>query len=136
MANGIACSFHDENARVLQARSRVSAQNADSLALLHGSATRLIGESRAFTEGGLAAIFPPMGLEQHRKRIQLAIDWALDPKILPRRLREKCLMRHRRLRFHAYFPAVANPKKVPANLTFVQSRATNERIFFKLKRLY
>lgn len=47
---------------------------------------RMIGESRALAEGGLPAIFPPMGLEANRKGIQLAIDWALDQKILPRRL--------------------------------------------------
>jgi 4,5-dihydroxyphthalate decarboxylase len=32
------------------------------------------------------AIFPPIGLEANRKGIQLAIDWALDQKIIPRRL--------------------------------------------------
>ncbi|MCC2973615.1 phosphate ABC transporter substrate-binding protein [Massilia sp. IC2-476] len=47
---------------------------------------RMIKESRELTEGGLPAIFPPMGLEANRKGIQLAIDWALDQKILPRRL--------------------------------------------------
>ena len=47
---------------------------------------RMIKESRELTDGGLPAIFPPMGLEANRKGIQLAIDWALDQKILPRRL--------------------------------------------------
>jgi len=47
---------------------------------------RMIGESRALSEGGLPTIFPPMGLEANRKGLQLAIDWALDQKILPRRL--------------------------------------------------
>nr|WP_310591183.1 phosphate ABC transporter substrate-binding protein [Paraburkholderia sp. DHOC27] len=47
---------------------------------------RMIVESRALTEGGVPAIFPPIGLEQNRKGIQLAIDWALDQKIIPRRL--------------------------------------------------
>jgi 4,5-dihydroxyphthalate decarboxylase len=38
------------------------------------------------TEGGTPAVFPPLGLEQNRKGLQLAIDWALDQKILPHRL--------------------------------------------------
>ncbi|NRR33647.1 phosphate ABC transporter substrate-binding protein [Oxalobacteraceae bacterium] len=47
---------------------------------------RMIVESRELTEGGVPAIFPPIGLEQNRKGLQLAIDWALDQKIIPRRL--------------------------------------------------
>lgn len=47
---------------------------------------RMVVESRNLTEGGVPAIFPPIGLEQNRKGIQLAIDWALDQKIIPRRL--------------------------------------------------
>lgn len=47
---------------------------------------RMIAESRAQTEGGTPAVFPPLGLEANRKGLQLAIDWALDQKILPHRL--------------------------------------------------
>ncbi|WP_350030055.1 phosphate ABC transporter substrate-binding protein [Caballeronia sp. GAFFF2] len=47
---------------------------------------RMIVESRALTEGGVPAIFPPIGLEENRKGLQLAIDWALDQKIIPHRL--------------------------------------------------
>jgi 4,5-dihydroxyphthalate decarboxylase len=47
---------------------------------------RMIVESRNLTEGGVPAIFPPIGLEENRKGLQLAIDWALDQKIIPRRL--------------------------------------------------
>jgi len=47
---------------------------------------RMIVESRALTEGGVPAVFPPIGLEANRKGIQLAIDWALDQKIIPHRL--------------------------------------------------
>jgi len=47
---------------------------------------RMIAESRALTEGGLPAVFPPIGLEANRKGIQLAIDWALDQKVIPHRL--------------------------------------------------
>jgi 4,5-dihydroxyphthalate decarboxylase len=47
---------------------------------------RMVAESRALTEGGAPAVFPPLGLEANRKGLQLAIDWALDQKILPRRL--------------------------------------------------
>jgi 4,5-dihydroxyphthalate decarboxylase len=47
---------------------------------------RLVVESRAQTVGGVPAIFPPIGLEANRKGIQLAIDWALDQRIIPRRM--------------------------------------------------
>ena len=47
---------------------------------------RMIAQSRAQAEGGIPAIFPPIGLEANRKGIQLAIDWAFDQKIIPRRL--------------------------------------------------
>jgi 4,5-dihydroxyphthalate decarboxylase len=47
---------------------------------------RMISESRALTEGGTPAVFPPLGLEANRKGLQTAIDWALDQKIIPRRL--------------------------------------------------
>lgn len=46
---------------------------------------RMLAESRAQAEG-VPAAFPPMGLEANRKGIQLAIDWALDQKIIPHRL--------------------------------------------------
>ncbi|WP_206956849.1 phosphate ABC transporter substrate-binding protein [Trinickia acidisoli] len=46
---------------------------------------RMIVESRAQAEG-VPAVFPPIGMEANRKGIQLAIDWALDQKIIPRRL--------------------------------------------------
>lgn len=48
---------------------------------------RLVVESRALAEGGVPAVFPPLGLEANRKGLQLAIDWALDQKIIPHRLR-------------------------------------------------
>lgn len=47
---------------------------------------RMIVESRALTAGGVPAIFPPIGLEANRKGLQLAIDWALDQKIIPHRI--------------------------------------------------
>jgi 4,5-dihydroxyphthalate decarboxylase len=46
---------------------------------------RMVVESRAAAEG-VPAIFPPIGLEANRKGLQLAIDWALDQKVIPRRL--------------------------------------------------
>ncbi|MBN3752073.1 phosphate ABC transporter substrate-binding protein [Paraburkholderia sp. Tr-20389] len=46
---------------------------------------RMIVESRSLAEG-VPAIFPPVGPEANRKGLQLAIDWALDQKIIPRRL--------------------------------------------------
>jgi 4,5-dihydroxyphthalate decarboxylase len=30
--------------------------------------------------------FPPLGVEENRKGLQLAIDWALEQKIIPHRL--------------------------------------------------
>ncbi|WP_322044057.1 phosphate ABC transporter substrate-binding protein [Paraburkholderia sp. J67] len=45
----------------------------------------MIADSRAAAEG-VPAVFPPLGLEANRKGIQLAIDWALDQKIIPHRL--------------------------------------------------
>lgn len=47
---------------------------------------RLIRESRAQAEGGVPQVFPPLGLEANRKGLQTAIDWALDQKIIPRKL--------------------------------------------------
>jgi len=47
---------------------------------------RMIKESREQAEGGVPKVFPPLGLEANRKGIQLAIDWALDQKIIPHRL--------------------------------------------------
>lgn len=43
---------------------------------------RMAVESRALA-AGVPAIFPPVGLEANRKGLQLAIDWALDQKIIP-----------------------------------------------------
>ena len=47
---------------------------------------RMVKESRALTEGGVPAVFPPLGFEANRKCLQVAIDWALDQKIIPHRL--------------------------------------------------
>ena len=47
---------------------------------------RMIGESRDLTEGGLPDPFPPMGIEANRKGLQLAIEWAFEQKIIPRKL--------------------------------------------------
>ncbi|MGA7777396.1 MAG: phosphate ABC transporter substrate-binding protein, partial [Paraburkholderia sp.] len=43
---------------------------------------RMVVESRVLAEG-VPAVFPPIGLEANRKGLQLAIDWALDQKIIP-----------------------------------------------------
>jgi 4,5-dihydroxyphthalate decarboxylase len=59
----------------------VSRQRPDIVRELY----RMIVESRAQADT-LPAVFPPIGLEANRKGIQLAIDWALDQKIIPRRL--------------------------------------------------
>ncbi|OBR50021.1 phosphate ABC transporter substrate-binding protein [Paraburkholderia tropica] len=46
---------------------------------------RMLAESRALAQD-LPAIFPPIGFEANRKCLQLAIDWALEQKIIARRL--------------------------------------------------
>ncbi|KXV05823.1 phosphate ABC transporter substrate-binding protein [Caballeronia megalochromosomata] len=46
---------------------------------------RMVVESRANAES-VPAVFPLIGLEANRKGLQLAVDWALDQKIIPRRL--------------------------------------------------
>ncbi|KWF22064.1 hypothetical protein [Burkholderia pseudomultivorans] len=61
---------------------RVSKERPDIVRELY----RMIVESRVRTEGGVPTVFPPIGLEANRKGIQLAIDWALDQKIIPHRL--------------------------------------------------
>jgi 4,5-dihydroxyphthalate decarboxylase len=48
---------------------------------------RMIVESRSLAEGGVPAVFPPLGLEANRKGLEVAIEWALDQKIIPRRLK-------------------------------------------------
>ncbi len=47
---------------------------------------RMLGESRELTEGGVPDPFPPTGYEANRKGIEMAIDWALDQKLIPHRL--------------------------------------------------
>jgi len=46
---------------------------------------RMIVESRALTEGGAPAVYPPFVLEANRKGLQLAIDWSFEQRIVPRR---------------------------------------------------
>jgi 4,5-dihydroxyphthalate decarboxylase len=60
----------------------VSKKNPDVVREIY----RMLIAGRQQAEGGVPAIFPPIGLEANRKGIQLAIDWALDQKIIPRRL--------------------------------------------------
>jgi 4,5-dihydroxyphthalate decarboxylase len=60
----------------------LSQQRPDIVRELH----RMIVESRELTEGGVPKIFPPIGFDANRKGIELAIEWALDQKIIPRRL--------------------------------------------------
>lgn len=47
---------------------------------------RMLVESRAAADGGVPAIYPPVGLEANRKGIALAIDWAFEQKIIPHKL--------------------------------------------------
>ncbi|MFC0410151.1 substrate-binding domain-containing protein [Roseomonas elaeocarpi] len=45
---------------------------------------RMVVESRA--AAGEVGLLPPFGVEANRKGIELAIDWALEQRIIPRRL--------------------------------------------------
>lgn len=45
---------------------------------------RMLVEARAL--GDIPDPFPPMGLEANRKGLQLAIEWAFEQKIIPRKL--------------------------------------------------
>jgi len=48
---------------------------------------RMIVESRAATPSSkMPSVFPPIGLEANRNVLQMAIDWSLEQKIIPRRL--------------------------------------------------
>ncbi|MDE8350258.1 MAG: hypothetical protein POG74_12410 [Acidocella sp.] len=47
---------------------------------------RMLLESRNLTEGGVPVPYPPVGLEANRKGLQLAIDWAVDQKIIPEKI--------------------------------------------------
>jgi 4,5-dihydroxyphthalate decarboxylase len=47
---------------------------------------RMLVESRKAAPPEALATIPPLGLEANRKAIQLAIDWSLEQRIIPRRL--------------------------------------------------
>lgn len=47
---------------------------------------RLIAESRMAAPAGALSTIPPLGLEANRAALQLAIDWSVEQKIIPRRL--------------------------------------------------
>ena len=47
---------------------------------------RLIVESRQQAPAAALATIPPFGVEANRKGLELAIDWSLEQKIIPRRL--------------------------------------------------
>lgn len=47
---------------------------------------RLLAESRAQAPATVVAALPPLGFEANRKGIGMAIDWAFEQKIIPRRL--------------------------------------------------
>jgi 4,5-dihydroxyphthalate decarboxylase len=48
---------------------------------------RMISESRALAPQEEIATVPPLGLEANRKGLEMAIDWAFEQKIIPRRLK-------------------------------------------------
>lgn len=47
---------------------------------------RMLAESRAQAPAGALATLPPPGLDANRKGLALAIDWAHEQKIIPRRM--------------------------------------------------
>lgn len=47
---------------------------------------RLLAESRAQAPAAVVTALPPLGFEANRKGIGMAIDWAFEQKIIPRRL--------------------------------------------------
>lgn len=47
---------------------------------------RLLAESRAMASPESLTTYPPLGLEANRKGLQLAIDWAWEQKMIPRKL--------------------------------------------------
>lgn len=47
---------------------------------------RMIVESRAAAPASARATISPFGVEANRKALQMAIDWSLEQKIIPRRL--------------------------------------------------
>jgi 4,5-dihydroxyphthalate decarboxylase len=47
---------------------------------------RTIVESRAAAPANIRANLPPIGVEANRKTLQMAIEWSLEQKIIPRRL--------------------------------------------------
>jgi 4,5-dihydroxyphthalate decarboxylase len=47
---------------------------------------RLLAQSRAQAPAEVVAALPPLGFEANRKGIGMAIDWAFEQKIIPRRL--------------------------------------------------
>jgi 4,5-dihydroxyphthalate decarboxylase len=47
---------------------------------------RMIVESRALAGEDATKTIPPLGLEANRKGLQMAIDWSLEQKIIPKRL--------------------------------------------------
>jgi 4,5-dihydroxyphthalate decarboxylase len=61
---------------------RVSREHPDAIREVF----RMLVESRKLAPPEALATIPPFGVEANRKAIQLAIDWALEQRILPRRL--------------------------------------------------
>lgn len=47
---------------------------------------RMIVESRALAPDAARTTIPPLGLEENRKAVQMAIEWAFEQKIIPYRM--------------------------------------------------
>jgi 4,5-dihydroxyphthalate decarboxylase len=63
-------------------RAELSRERPDVVAEIY----RMIVESRAAAGPAAAKNIPPFGVEANRKTLQMAIDWSLEQKIIPRRL--------------------------------------------------
>lgn len=46
----------------------------------------MLVESRNLAPASATATLPPIGLDENRKGLELAIRWAFDQKLIPRRL--------------------------------------------------
>jgi 4,5-dihydroxyphthalate decarboxylase len=67
---------------VFVVRQELSRERPDVVRELY----RMIIESRNLAPDSAKTTLPPIGLEENRKGLELAIEWSLEQKIIPRRL--------------------------------------------------
>jgi 4,5-dihydroxyphthalate decarboxylase len=47
---------------------------------------RMISESRKLAPASATETLPPMGLEANRRGLEMAIEWAFEQKVIPRKI--------------------------------------------------